>query len=89
MPTDPYSTYAAGPAGPAEHVFNITPSDIADLPFVTTGIYIGVGGSLAVIDRNSGVVANFSGLSAGTILPIRVARVMSTGTSAASLVGMA
>jgi hypothetical protein len=60
MPTDPYSTYAAGPAGPAQK-----------------------------IDRDSGVVASFVGLPAGTILPIRVARVMSTGTSAASLVGMA
>ncbi len=64
-------------------------SDGNDLPFVTTGLYIGSGGDLAVLDRASGETVVFKNLSDGAGLPIRVARVLATGTTATQIVGMA
>jgi hypothetical protein len=56
----------------------------------TRGIYIGSiagGATLTVIDRNGSTVA-FAGLVAGSILPIQVSHVKSTGTLASSIVAL-
>lgn len=68
--------------------FAITKNDSADLAFVTRGIYVGGSGDLAVIlDADSSAVT-FVGLAAGVIHPLAVKRVMSTGTTATSIVGV-
>ena len=85
---DPYY-YATEAYGPARRLFAIAPNDGVDLLFVTTGIYVGATGNLSVIDRDTGTAVTFEAVPAGTILPIRVARVRATGTSASALVGMA
>lgn len=86
---DPYSSSAMTAAGPANRVFAISPNDGSDLPFVTTGLFVGTGGDLAVQDRHSGETVVFRNVGDGVGLPIRVARVLATGTTAASIVGMA
>jgi len=67
--------------------FEITPSDASDLPQVVRALYIGGSGDIKVADV-SGNAATFVGLTAGSILPIRAYRVMSTGTTATNLVGI-
>lgn len=56
----------------------------------TRGLYIGSiagGATLTVITRNGQTVA-FAGLVAGSILPIQVSHVKSTGTLASSIVAL-
>ena len=72
----------------ATKCFAITKNDSSDLAFVTRGIYVGVTGDLAVIlDADSSAVT-FVGLAAGIIHPLAVKRVMSTNTTATSIVGV-
>ena len=83
---DPY--YPSGASGPARHMFAITPDDVAEFEYLSTGIYVGGSGDVVVIDPDSGAAVTFFAVPAGTILPIRVARVM-TATTATNLTGMA
>jgi hypothetical protein len=84
---------AAGPlkhglvSTPAVSAAAITPSDTADLPTPTRGIYVGVGGNLTVnMLEDDNVV--FVGLLPGVIHPIACSRIFATGTTAASIVGI-
>jgi len=64
----------------------ITPSDSTTLVGVR-GIYVGVTGNVAVtmIDDST---ATFVAVPAGTILPIKALKVMSTNTTASSIVAL-
>lgn len=72
------------PAGRAEAV---TPSDSTDLTYLSRALWIGVAGNVAVT-MASGDAVTFVGVAAGTLLPVRVSRVKSTGTTATSLVAV-
>lgn len=73
---------------PAEHAFAVTPNDSTDLAHVTRGLWIGGAGNISV-DLNGGETAVlFSGVSAGTMLPLAVTRVRSTNTTATLIVGV-
>ena len=66
----------------------VTPNDGTDLTHTTRAINVGGAGNLAVIlDRDSSAVT-FLAVAAGTMLPIRVRRVMSTNTTATSIVAL-
>jgi hypothetical protein len=65
---------------PAEHAEAVTPSDSTDLVVVSRALWVGGAGTVAVI-MASGAAVTFSGVAAGTHLPIRVSRVKSTGTT--------
>lgn len=84
---DVFYTSATGLDSPARGAFAITPDNNNDVTFVTRGIYVGTGGDLAVI-MASGDAVTFTGLMGGTIYPLRVSRVKSTGSTASSLVGL-
>lgn len=74
-------------AGPAEHAFAITPDDDNDLGQFARAIYVGGSGAIA-ITLPSGDDVVLSGVAAGTLLPIRVARLKATGTTATHIVGL-
>ncbi|MBW9063152.1 hypothetical protein JNB71_07465 [Rhizobium herbae] len=84
---DRFSSYILSPTSPATHGFIVTPSDTIDLPEMTRAIYVGSGGVLAV-RLLSGQTVTFAGVSAGSILPLRADRVLATGTTAGSIVGL-
>jgi hypothetical protein len=66
----------------------VTPNDGTDLVNTSRAIYVGVSGNIAVIlDKDSSSVI-FVGAQAGSVLPIRVKRVLATGTTATSLVAL-
>ena len=75
------------PGGSAVHAFAVTPSDSTALLYPTTGIYVGVGGTV-VVTLKSGVDATFVGTIAGSILPLEVSHVKSTGTTATNLIAL-
>jgi hypothetical protein len=72
---------------PASHLAAITPSDSTDLTFTSRAIYVGVGGTVAVV-TTKGEVVNLSNTAAGSILPIRAKRVNATTTTASGLVSL-
>ena len=66
----------------------ITPSDGSDIPNgPVRALWIGGAGNVAV-QGASGTTVTFSGCTAGSILPITCARVMSTNTTATLIVGL-
>ena len=70
--------------------FNITPSDSAELTYVTRGLSFATAGALKVLTMGGNEVTIPSGaLAAGIIHPIRVKKVFSTGTGALNIVGYA
>lgn len=62
----------------------VTPSDSVNLATPSI-VYVGVGGSVKVTTAQGDDVT-FAGLIAGTVIPVQVIRVWSTGTTASSLV---
>jgi hypothetical protein len=78
-------TFPQYPAG----AFSITPSDTVNLQNVAV-VYVGStsGGSAIQVTTANGDNVTFSGLVAGSVLPVQVLRVWSTGTSATSLIGI-
>lgn len=64
----------------------VTKSDSADI-FHTRGLYIGSVGDVKVTMVNGDVVT-FYGAQTGSILPIQVTRVWSTGTTALNIVAL-
>lgn len=86
---DEWSTHSTGIDGPANNAAAVTPDNDNDLANAARALYIGGAGSgnLSVITVGGQTVA-FAGLSAGTILPVRVARVRSTGTDVTSVVAL-
>jgi len=75
-------TFPQYPAG----AFAITTSDTANLQNVAI-VFVGVGGTIKVTTANGDVVT-FTGVAAGTVLPVQVLRVWSTGTTATTMIGI-
>ena len=75
----------------ATYARTITPSDSANLPDIGTGgmlVYIGGAGNLSVDTMAGQTAVVFTGLLAGTILPVVVKRVRSTSTTATNLIAL-
>jgi len=70
---------------PAAGAFAITPG--SELDFVTRGIYVGGDGDINVV-MNDDTDVTFVGLAAGTIYPLQVKEVKSSGTTATDLIGL-
>lgn len=71
---------------PAYDAFDITPDDNAELVTKPRGLYVGVQGDLAVVMIEGGEVI-FKQAAKG-IHPLRVKKVLSTGTTATDILGL-
>lgn len=85
--TDAFSRQRSLTNDPFTNAVAVTPSDSADLTYVTRGLYVGATGTVKVIMQDSGTVT-FAGVPAGTLLPIRATRVYSTGTTASTILAL-
>lgn len=85
--TDTFENLQSGLTAPASQAVAITPDNDDNLVFVTRAIYVGGAGNLSVLMRTGGAVT-FNNLPAGTLLPIRVSRVLESST-ATNIVGLA
>ena len=74
--TSPTPTYPMFP----EDAAAVTPSDTVDLPQFSV-IFVGGAGNVKVTTAQGSAVT-FSGMNAGSVIPVRVRRVWSTGTTA-------
>ena len=64
----------------------VTPSNSTILPGIRA-LYVGGAGDVAVT-FNDGTALTLTGVLAGTLLPIQVQKVMSTGTTATNIVAL-
>lgn len=74
-------------SGPAAHAFAVTPNDSTDLAETTRALYVGTAGSVAAIMASGASVA-FGSVASGTVLPVRVTRVLAAGTTASAILGL-
>lgn len=84
---DKFSDFPTTLTAPGRDAAPVLPDDLADLPTLPRALYVGQGGTLAVRMAGGQEVA-FENLQGGMILPVRVRRVMATGTTATSLVAL-
>lgn len=87
MAINDFDKFVAGMDSPASNGEAVSPADGADLGFVTRALYIGGAGDVRAT-MLGGQLVTFKALAAGAILPVRVARVWATGTTATHIVGL-
>jgi hypothetical protein len=84
---DRFQNSSSALSSPASHAFAVTPSDSAVLAETTRAIYVGTTGSIAAL-MLSGASVSFTAIPAGTVLPLRLTKIMATGTSAGGIVAL-
>ena len=85
--TDRFANSAPAIDGPASHAFAVTPSDDTDLEETTRALYCGEAGDVTLWTL-SGAEVTFVNVSEGSFLPVRASRILSTGTTASSILGL-
>lgn len=80
-----YEHHAAGLESPALHAFDVLPDDVIPLPSPTRAV--GNAGHLC-LTLLSGPTVTFQNLQAGSLLPARATRVLSTRTTATGIAGL-
>ncbi len=78
---DYFTKYVTTPHSAATRAENIIPSD-ENLSFLTRGIYIGDSGDLQVIMMDSDIPITFTGIQGGSLMPIRVKKILPATTAA-------
>ncbi len=84
---DDFRDTQVGLTSPVQGGFDVTPDDVTDLSKVTRGLMVATAGDVAVVLR-SGETLTLPGLTPGAIYPVRVSRVLSTGTTATGIKGL-
>lgn len=72
--------------GPPVSAFAVTPSDSANLPKITRGLWVGTTGDLTVMFANDTVPVLLKGVIG--LLPGAFVRVYATGTNATNIVAL-
>lgn len=67
--------------------FDVTPDDGGDVATMTRGVMAPSAGDVAVVLKNGDAIT-LPGLAPGVVYPVRVARVLATGTTAAGIKGL-
>jgi hypothetical protein len=84
---DPFDGLPTTLTTPARDAQAIVPSDTVALTTMPRAIYVGVTGNLAAL-MPGGQTVVFQNVAAGTLLPVRAARINATGTTAGGLVAV-
>ena len=83
--TDDYSSMSPSLTSPAVNAEAVVPSNTVALSNVSRAIYVGGGGDIA-IEMLSGTTVTLRAAAAGTFLPLRAKKILSSGTTASGLV---
>ena len=84
---DQFKDHVQGLESPATRIAEITPSDTADLAFVTRAITVEAAGHLQVVTAAGDAGRVF--VAAGIPFPLRAVRILASGTTASGIVGLA
>lgn len=71
---------------PAHGAVAVTPSDVTIIP-ITRFLYVGATGNVAVV-MTDGQSVIFTAVQVGTVLPVQVTQVLSTGTTATAMLAL-
>ena len=82
---DIFSGHSNGLSSPAALAAAVTPSDSTDLPTSSRALYVGTVGNVAVVTVGGSTVTL---VGASGWMPVRVARVLATGTTASDIVAV-
>jgi hypothetical protein len=85
--SDKFSGYNPLLGDPCDYAFVITPANAEFQGQMPRAIYVGNQGNISAIMRDGSTVV-FQNAPAGSVLPIRVRGINSTGTTATGLVGI-
>jgi hypothetical protein len=89
MPATDNFRHAPGSASSSvQNAVAVTPHESNDLASVSRALYIGGAGNLTVTMAGGGSNVTFTAVPAGSFLPIRVSKVLATGTTATSIVAL-
>jgi hypothetical protein len=87
-PNDSFRAETSDLSSPIRHGFAVAPTSTnADLTSATRALWVGGGGDLNVM-LVSGATVLLKGVPGGSLLPLRVARVLASGTTATSIVAL-
>jgi len=84
---DNFEDFNSGLDSPALNAEAVTPSDSVSLTNDSRGLFVGGAGNISVL-MSGGTSVTFTGVVAGSILPIRVNRVNATSTTATDIVAL-
>ena len=84
---DTFRKYGRSLTSPPEQAVAVAPADARDLACVTRALYVGGAGDLCV-RMLGGAEVTLAAVPAGALLPLRVTRVLATGTSATAIVAL-
>ncbi len=84
---DKFSDYPTSLTAPARDAATVAPNDATDLAVLPRAIYVGQTGDLSV-RLAGGQTVVFRAVQAGSVLPVRAARVNATGTTATDIVAL-
>lgn len=85
---DAFSSNAPNLSSPGTKLVALTPNDGADLATVSRALWVGVAGNVALVAADDSAAVTLIAVAAGTLLPIRCKRLMSTNTTASSIVAI-
>ncbi len=85
--TDRFANTQSSLSSPASSGFAVTPSDTGNLAETSRALYVGQGGDL-MVRMLSGESVNFANVPSGSLLPLRVTAVLTTGTTAGAIVAL-
>lgn len=85
--TDFFESLTSGLNSPAIGGFDITPDNGTDLATMPRALMVGGAGDAAVICKDGSSIT-LPALAPGAIYPVRVARVLATGTTATDIKGL-
>ncbi len=71
----------------ADYAFAITPSDSSELSAIIRQLYVGVTGDVKVISAGGSTITHVAVPAGAYISGLRIRKVLSTGTTASSLIG--
>ena len=84
---DSFSSFDTGLTGPICGGFDITPDDANDLASITRALMVTGSGDLGVVLKDGDTLV-LPGLTPGVIYPLRIVRVLATGTTATGIKGL-
>ncbi|MEV8467135.1 hypothetical protein AB0T83_10120 [Fluviibacterium sp. DFM31] len=84
---DLFADTAPGLTSPAIDGIMVAPHDSNPLGHVSRAVYVGVGGDIRA-ELVSGAQLTFSAVPAGSMLPMRATKILSSGTTASSIVAL-
>ena len=85
--SDHFSNFGSGLDSPAAGLIEVTPNDGADLTVMTRALMVATAGDVAVVMKD-GTTGTLPGLQPGVPYPVRVKRILATGTTATGIVGL-